>query len=148
MIQEGVIKELHPHAIGFLGFYFSGIALVIIGIVSAILGVFPFGITIFIGLFTGISAVALGEVSRRAETFYILEGGVAWQYKMLSTSRKFVEYEKIQNLEVRQSFSENMLGIGSIHFDTAGADKTEINFRGIKDPYGIEKIVRAKMAIL
>ncbi len=144
-IKEQVIKKFHPHPFSFLGFYFGGFVLAILGIILAVLEVFPFGLAISIGFSSGVLAIVLGEVVRRAETFYVLEYGVSWQYKLFSTSRKFAEYEKLQNLEVNQSFLERMLGIGSIHFDTAGIDKIEVNFHGIKNPYGIEKIVREKM---
>ena len=82
----------------------------------------------------GILIFILAEVFRRAETFYVLESGVAKEYKLLSTYRKFAEFGKIQNMEVNQSFLENILGIGTIHLDTAGTDEREVSFRGARDP--------------
>lgn len=135
-IEENVIKKMHPHPIGFLGYYFIGIVIVVIGALYY-WQVIPVGLLIFI----------LGEVFRRAETFYILESGVARGYHFLSTSRKFAEYGNIQNIEVNQSFFENILGIGSIKFDTSGSDIIEVAFHGVVHPYSIEKIVREKMAL-
>ena len=119
-IKEPIIKKLHPHPLHYLSFYLSGIAF------------FVFGLLTFI----------LAEVSRRAETFFILDSGVARQYKLFSTSRKFVEYEKIQNIEVSQSFIENIFGIGVVHLDTAGGDRIEVSFHGVKNPYRVENIIR------
>ncbi len=132
--HEPVIKKVHPHPISSLGYYFAGIILVLVG-----LAMYP------LAILAGLLVVGLGEIIRRAETFYILESGVAREYRLLSTSRKFAEYEKIQNVEVSQSFMENLMGIGSIHLDTAGTDLREVNFQGAKDPYGIERIIREKM---
>ena len=133
--EEGVLKKMHPHPLLFLGFYLGGLGL-------AIAGFFVFQSLILIGILI----VVLGELVRRAETFYVTADGVTQEYKFLSTSRKFAEYRRIQNVEVHQSFFENIFDIGNVHFDTAGMDKTEVNFHGVSDPYRIEKIVREKIA--
>ena len=132
--NETIVKKFHPHPFYYLGFYLGGIFV-------AVLGFFLPPILII----AGILIFMLGEVSRRADTFFILENGVAREYRLLSTSRKFTEFDKIQNIEVNQSFFENILGIGNMHIDTSGGDKAEINFHGIKNPYEIEHIVREKM---
>jgi uncharacterized membrane protein YdbT with pleckstrin-like domain len=136
-IKEPIIKEFHPHRFYNLAFYFGGAVFLILGIfVSWYL------------ILVGILVVVAGEVVRMSETFYVLESGVSRQYKLLHTSRDFTEYGKIQNIKVRQSFIENMLGIGNIHIDTAGNDGSEINFHGVVDPYGVEHIIREKMKVL
>lgn len=134
-ITEGVILKMHSHFLHYLGFYFIGI----LAFVASIFFWWP-------GTILGVGIFMLGELVRRAETFYVLETGVARGYHLLSTSRKFIEYEKIQNVEVNQSFLENILGIGSLEFDTSGSHKIEIMFVAVNDPYKVEKIVREKMA--
>ena len=134
-ITENIIKKFHPHPLGFLGFYIFGIIFVVIGVVffkEAIV----FGFLVF----------CLGEILRQAETFYILDTGVARGYHLFGTSRKFAEYKNIQNIEVNQSLLEHIIGIGSVKFDTAGGDTVEVAFHGVRNPYNIEKIVREKMA--
>lgn len=133
--EENVIKKLHPHPLLFLGFYLGGLGLTVAGF-------FVFQPLIFVGILVAV----LGEIVRQAETFYVTEDGVTQEYKFLSTSRKFAEYRRIQNIEVHQSLLENMFGIGNIHFDTAGMDKTEVNFHGVSNPYRVEKIVREKIS--
>jgi len=133
-MEENIIKKLHPHPLRFFGFYFGGIVL-------AILGAYVSREMFWIGVLVAV----LGEVVRRAETFYITDLGVSREYRFLATSRQFAEYRRIQNIEVHQSIVENLFGIGNIHFDTAGGADTEIDFHGIKHPYRIDKIVRGKM---
>lgn len=133
-MEEHVIKKLHPHPLKFLGFYFGGFVLAVIS--------FYISKSMF---WIGVSVIVLGEISRRAETFYITDLGVSREYRFLTTSRQFAEYRRIQNVEVHQSLIENIFGIGNIHFDTAGADKTEVDFTGVPYPYSIDKIVRGKM---
>lgn len=137
-ITEGVLVKEHPHWILSLRFY-------LLGLLAFIAPVFAPKLWPVIGV--GVLVIVVAEVVRLSETYYVLESGVAWQYKLFSTSRKFAEYEKLQNLEVRQSFFENILGIGTVKFDTAGVDSVEVNFYAVKNPYIIEKIVREKMAL-
>ncbi len=137
-ITEGVLVKEHPHWIQSLRFYF----------ISALAFILPvFFPKFWPAVGVGVLIILIAEVVRLSETYYVLETGVAWQYRLLSTSRKFAEYEKLQNLEVSQSFFENLLGIGSIKFDTAGVDRIEVSFHLVKSPYKIEKIVREKMAL-
>jgi putative membrane protein len=132
--SEKVIKKFHQHWFGFLGLYLVGIVVFLLGFVfSKIL------------VLAGIIVLVLVEVSRRAETFYIMESGVARTYHFLSTSRKFIEYEKIQNIEVHQSFLENILGIGDVEFDTSGTHLVELGFYNVDNPYSLEKTIRNKM---
>ncbi|MEK7588850.1 MAG: PH domain-containing protein [Patescibacteria group bacterium] len=135
-INEGILKKQHPHPISFFGFYFISLVIIAVGL-AYFWQLIALGVLMFI----------FGEVLRKATTYYVLDSGVAKEYKFLSTSRKFSEYEKIQNVEVSQSFFENILGIGSVRFDTAGTGTVEVSFRHVYHPYSIEKIVREKMAL-
>jgi len=140
--EEIIIKKFHPDPFYFLSFYFSGFVIIVLGFVLILF----FSWLIFASLLTaGLLIFILAKVSRRAETFYLLDGGIAREYRLFSTSREFAEYEKIQNIKINQSFVENIFDIGNLKFDTAGGDKTEVNFRGVKNPYEIESTVREKM---
>ena len=141
--QEQPIMKLHPSFLGFFGYYLMGGILIIAGIASLVFGLFTLGA---VGVLAGVITFFLAEISRRAETFYLLENGVAGEYKMLSTSRKFVDYQNIQNMEVNQNFIENIFRIGNVRFVTAGTEKMEIlSFHKVSDPYGIEEMVQNKM---
>jgi len=138
---EQAIKKMHPHILNFLIFYFFGF---IFAVAGGILSFFILKLGIAV-ILIGVFIVLLGETSRRAETFYLLDSGVAREFRLLSTSRKFAEYHNIQNIEVNQSFVENIFGLGSVKFDTSGSDLIEVSFHGVKDPYGIERMVRERM---
>ncbi|MBP6866631.1 MAG: PH domain-containing protein [Candidatus Pacebacteria bacterium] len=133
-IEDQIIKKFHSHPLHYFSLYFVGIILIAVGIVwewpVIILGVFIF---------------LLAGVVRNATTFYLLDSGIARGYKLFSTHRKYMEYENIQNVEVSQTFFENIIGIGNLKFDTSGSDKIEVEFVAISNPYAIEKIIRQKM---
>ena len=81
--NEIVIEKFHPHPLNFIMFYLSGIVLFV-------LGFFVLWPLYIIGILTFL----LGEVSRRAETFYILDSGVRREYKLLATSTDFADINK------------------------------------------------------
>lgn len=132
--KDKIIKKFHSDPLHFLGFYFSGFILILLGVVFS-------RYIVFLGIFI----ILAGEISRRSENFFIMDNGIGREYRLLTTSRKFISYDKIQNVEVHQSFVENIFGIGNIEFDTAGMDKVELHFTGISGPYKIEKIIREKI---
>lgn len=132
--QQDILEKLHPHWFHYLDLYFFGILAFLVGIF------FYWQFIIFSVL------LILGtEVFRRAHRYYLMYSGISREYNFLSTSRKFAEYEKIQNIEVTQTFVQKILGIGSIKFDTPGSDLFEIHFDSIKNPYEVERVVRKMM---
>jgi len=140
---EQPLEKIHPHYLSYLSYYFLGVVFAIIGII-AIFYILILGAILFL---IGVFVFVIGETSRRAETFYIWENGVEREYKMFSSSHKFVEYRNIQNMEVDQSFLQNIFNVGNIDFNTAGgsAKEEELIFNGIKNPHEIERIVQGKM---
>ena len=85
------------------------------------------------------------ELVRRADRLAVYPDGIAREYKLLSTKRTFAEFDSIQDLEVTQSFLERLLGIGTVHINTAGSHGQEIIFRGIDHPHDFEAVIRRKM---
>lgn len=132
--HDNIIKTTHSHPLSFLRFYISGIFVLLLGFWSAEIFV-PLGLIILI----------FSEIIRRSETFYIMDSGVGREYKFLTTSRKFIGYDKIQNIEVEQSIIDNIFGVGTVKFDTAGMDGVELHFGGVEKPHKIEELVREKM---
>ncbi|MFA7285475.1 MAG: PH domain-containing protein [Candidatus Paceibacterota bacterium] len=132
--QPDVLEKFYPHRFLYLDFYFFGLLAVVAGIF------FYWQFLIF-----GILLIIGTEVFRKVHSYYLLHTGIAREYNFLSTSRKFAEYEKIQNIEVTQTFIQKILGVGSIKFDTPGSDLFEIHFDSIKNPYEVERVVRKMM---
>jgi uncharacterized membrane protein YdbT with pleckstrin-like domain len=140
---EQAIRKLHPHWLGYMNTYVAGLIFVIVGLAAMKFEYYMLGAAAVV---VGALVFTLTEVLRKAVTYYVLDAGVARGYSFFSTSRRFAEYGSIQNVEVEQSFIQKMLGIGSVSFDTSGSDNIEVYFEGVYDPYGIEQIVRGKMA--
>ncbi len=139
--EEQPIQKMHPHFLAFVGYYFFGAIFTLVGIIT-IFYVLILGTIVFL---IGVFVLLIGETSRRAETFYVWENGVEREYKMFSSSHKFVEYRNIQNMEVNQSFLQNIFNVGNIKFDTAGSDLIEVSFNGVENPHETERIIQEKM---
>lgn len=133
-IGENVIEKFHPHWLGYVSYYFSGIIIVVIGAIF-LWQLIALGILVFV----------FGEILRKAETYYILDNSVAKGYMFFSSYRKVVLYKNIQNIEVNQSFLERIFGVGDVGFDTSGSHDMEVEFKYVARPYSIEKTVRQRM---
>lgn len=88
---------------------------------------------------------AMLELVRRSDRLALYHDGIAREYKLFSTKRTFAEYDSVQDLEVTQSILERMVGVGTLHINTAGSHGQEIIFRGIDRPHELEAVVREKM---
>lgn len=132
--QQDILEKLHPN-------WFHYFDLYVLSVISLLVGIFfywqflIFSVFVFLGI----------ELFRRAHSYYLMHSGISRQYNFFSTSRKFAEYEKIQNIEVTQTFIQKLLGVGNIKFDTPGSDLFEIHFDGVKNPYEVERTVRKMM---
>ncbi len=139
--HEAPLRAIYASPAVHVGGY-AGLAFV------ALLSLVGFYFNIWFGLFL-VAAVAVGlimlEVVRRADRLALYEHGIAREYRLLSTSQTFAEYESIQDTQVSQSLVERLLGIGTLHINTAGGHTKEIVFPGIRDCHEVEAAIRARM---
>jgi membrane protein YdbS with pleckstrin-like domain len=61
---------------------------------------------------------------------------------VLSTNITSVELDRIQNTEYSQSFTEKLLGYGTVGISTAGSSGTEMQFEGIGDAEEVRDAIR------
>lgn len=127
-------QSWHPHPLSYLGYYALSFLVLCLGFAQnywyPLLGVVMF---------------ALSESLRRAETLTLGGKGVEKSLRFISTGQIFIEYLKIQDLKVSQGVIERLFGLGTIYVNSAGSPEAEILFRGIKDPYAVEKLIRGRM---
>jgi len=134
-INDATDKIMHPHWLRYFNSYLFGFLALIVGIFQA-WEILILGIVLILGT----------ELYRRTHTYRLTSQGVSREYRFFATSRQTAPYGKIQNIEVTQSFIENIFGIGTIKFDTPGGDQFEIHFDSVAQPYRIEKIVKQILA--
>ncbi len=89
-------------------------------------------------------AVILYDAIKRYSTFYVVtDQRLRVRHGILSRHEQTARFERVQNVEVSQSFMDRLLKVGAVEFDTAGSDQSDAGFRyaGIADPQRLVHIV-------
>lgn len=85
------------------------------------------------------------ELVRRGNTYYITSKRLIHEYTFIVRKISYVTYDKIQDLHLTQSFLERIVGIGTIHVDTAGTTFIELIFKGISNPFSIKRLIEKRI---
>lgn len=119
--DESVINKISPSRGSYL----------IIWYIFSIVTIFPIGIFVLPFL----------EIYVRANTYYLTTERVLSEYKFLSKNQTSIPYEQITDLSPRSSFFNRILGCGTVHVQTAGADVTEVKLENIKNPQEVANMI-------
>jgi len=104
-----------------------------------------FGILLIVLLGLGIIIIIITELVRRGNKFYITDKRLIHEYTFLSRKISSTLYDKIQDLHFTQGLIERIVGIGTIHINTAGTTFIEIKFIGVQNPVSVKRIIEEKM---
>lgn len=126
---EKILKEITPSPWAYFWLYLLGLII---------------SITI-IGIIFGIPIIIITELIRRGNKFYITDKRVIHEYTFLSRKISSALYDKIQDLHFTQGLIERIVGIGTIHINTAGTTFIEIKFNGVQNPVSIKRIIEERM---
>ena len=96
-----------------------------------------------------ISAVVLvlviirNTVVRRSMRFMITDQRIIVRRGILSRTEQTTALARVQNITVRQTIGQRMLGVGDVEFDTAGGHPHDADFRfvGVADPNHVVRTV-------
>ena len=145
--QERTIKVLKPSRWVFLGRYLLGIFIISsVWLGSAFIDSIPIVTDVYsliaIPMFViGILFLISAEILRSANRYYITTTRVVHEYKLFSRKRSSATYRHIQDLHATQSILERLVGIGTLHINTAGTHLTEIKFKGVSKPFYVKSII-------
>lgn len=87
--------------------------------------------------------VAVDAIRRYAVYYAVTTQRLRVRTGILSRAEQTTRFDRIQNVDVRQSLMDRLLSVGTVDFDTAGAGERDDHFmfRGIADPHGLVRIV-------
>lgn len=90
--------------------------------------------------------VILVDALRRLATFYtVTNQRLRVRLGLLARNEQTARFDRIQNVDVRQSLMDRIMNVGLVDFDTAGGtaadDPSHLRFRGIHDPQSLVRIV-------
>ena len=123
---EKILKEMTPSRWAYLGFYLFGAILIV-----------------FMGI--GLLIIIITELVRRGNKYYVTDKRVMHDFTFLSRKVSSAMYEKIQDIHFTQGIIERIVGIGTIHINTAGTTFIEIKFKGVENPVSVKRIIEDKM---
>jgi uncharacterized membrane protein YdbT with pleckstrin-like domain len=89
-------------------------------------------------------AVVTWDAVRRYATFYVVSTQRLRVRKgILSRREQTARFDRVQNVNISQSFLDRMLKVGTVEFDTAGSDvdDSDFTYAGIADPQRLVRIV-------
>jgi uncharacterized membrane protein YdbT with pleckstrin-like domain len=90
--------------------------------------------------------ILIAEILRHFSTEYTLtRTGIVKIRGLFSKDVVTIPYGKIQDIKLKKSFVERILGIGNIYINTAGENGIEMVIRGISNPDKSHKLILGLM---
>jgi uncharacterized membrane protein YdbT with pleckstrin-like domain len=130
---ETVIYHGHPSWRSMLDFHLAGLVLAALGgVITKLVSSWGIAAAVFAGILL-ISLIA-GAVRRSATDYTITDRRLYIRRGLFSRSEQHTTIDRVQNVEVHQSFLERLLAIGTIAFDTAATDDSAVAVQGIARP--------------
>ncbi len=103
----------------------------------------PFAIgTLLLALVCGF-VWARWAVLARAERLTVTNKRVIFARGLLSKSTIEMLHRTVQDIEIDQTFTDRLLGIGKVSISNAGQEDDEIIIRAVPDPYRIRQVIDA-----
>ncbi|MGD9571220.1 MAG: PH domain-containing protein [Thermoleophilia bacterium] len=90
-----------------------------------------------------VGVLVFDYVQRYATHYAVTTQRLRVRRGILSRKEQTARFERVQNVNISQSFMDRMVKVGSVEFDTAGSDAADSDFRysGIADPQRLVAIV-------
>jgi uncharacterized membrane protein YdbT with pleckstrin-like domain len=103
----------------------------------------PVQVTWVIVAVLAVFVAVLGRgLARRLQTTYtITDQRLTIERGLMTRELYETRLERVQNVSLRQSLLERVLGVGTVDFDTAGSAGFDFSFRGVSEPRRIVRTV-------
>lgn len=130
---EEVIYSGHPSWRSIKAFYLSGIG---IGLAVGILWwliISPLGAVLVFAVIAAVT-IAVGLLKRIFTIYMITSDRLSIQRGGLSKRVEQTRIDRVQNVSTSQSAFDRLFKVGTVDFDTAGAEGGNLRFEGVDDP--------------
>ena len=152
MKDEKILKTLKPsrwayfwwYSIGVIWLIFGGSPIIIMGVVLMEYSSIAL-LLIMLGLGIPVLIIVITELVRKGNTYYITDRRTIHEFTFLKRDFSSAAYDKIQDLHITQGIIERIVGIGTIHINTAGSTFIEVRFKGISDPISVKRVIEEIM---
>jgi uncharacterized membrane protein YdbT with pleckstrin-like domain len=145
MDEETVLLSMHPSRFAYLASYVAGVFLffvffIINNVIQTGLPWIPWA-----GPPLGALFILVTDIVRGSETFIVSGDGVARQFELFSSSKTFIEYRDIEEVNIKQGIFQRIFGIGDIVIESAAEDAAGVTFHDVSNPGDAEGLIRRKM---
>ncbi|MGH8496376.1 MAG: PH domain-containing protein [Gammaproteobacteria bacterium] len=96
-----------------------------------------------LGILVALFLLAPGVYEHFAWRYVIADRSIECHQGILSRNVSAIRLRDLRNVNVRQSFSQRILGVGDVEFSSAGGSGVEVAFHGVVDPLGLKRRVQA-----
>lgn len=81
----------------------------------------------------------IGWIKRQTTRYLVTDRRIHIRTGIMSRNERTTHVDRVQNVNLRQTIFQRMLGIGDVDWDTAGTDAADADFtfRGVDDPSGL-----------
>ncbi len=133
MQGEAMIWQGRPSWRAMMSFWLSVLVLAVVVLVVGILidQTTWFGLAAAIILAVGL---AKGYVERIATLYTVTDRRIIIRKGILSRKERAAHIDRVQNVNLSQTFLDRLFGVGTLDFDTAGTEDSDFKFLGIADP--------------
>ena len=137
---EQILFSAHPSwrsmvGLGGRGLLLAVLAGVVAGIVTLIAaGHVQAGWVVVAVAVVFVIVLALGGFRRLQTTYTVTDRRLVVERGLLSRDWQETRLDRVQNVAARQSFLQRLLGVGSVHFDTAAGAGYDFSFHGVAGP--------------
>lgn len=130
---EEVIYSGHPSWRSIKAFYLSGIGIGLLVGALCWLIVSPLSAVLVFAVIAAVT-IGVGLLKRIFTVYTITSDRLAIQRGGLSKRVAQTRIDRVQNVSTSQSVFDRLFKVGTVDFDTAGADGGNLRFEGVDDP--------------
>lgn len=147
---ETILWQGRPSWRAHLSFYATWIPLALLPVIIAgILSAndagtgLPYWQWLMISLVLVVVVLAWDAVQRYATLYVVTTQRLRVRKGILARKEQTARFERVQNVNISQSFLDRLVRVGSVQFDTAGSDVDDSGFQyaGIAEPQNLVRIV-------
>lgn len=143
---EHIIFRGHPSWRSIIGFYLTGLLLVLLagaiaaGVTALGDGGVDSGVVAVVVIVAAAILIIVGLVKRIATTYTITNHRLHIRRGLIARHVQQARLERVQNVNTDQSVIQRILQVGTVDFDTAGTTDSDFKFEGVAQP---EKVMAA-----
>ena len=133
MEGEALLWRGRPSWRAMMSFWFSvGLLAIVVLVLGIVIDQAQWGA--LIAAVIAVFGLVKGWLERVATLYTITDRRIIIRKGILSRHERAAHIDRVQNVNLTQSFFDRLFQVGTLDFDTAGTEDSDFKFTGISDP--------------